>query len=84
MLRQQPGRVLAAVGKDALKLYAVDRVTAPGDTPVSRWQFQSSYPQYPPYMTIRGGQVLFKSFIARGRGQRGRGARRASAAAARR
>ena len=62
VLRQQPGRVLAAVGKDALKLYAVDRVTAPGDTSVSRWQFQSSYPQYPPYMTISGGQVLFKSF----------------------
>jgi hypothetical protein len=66
VLRQQPGRVLAAVGKDALKLYAVDRVTAPGDTPVSRWQFQSSYPQYPPYMTIRGGQVLFKSFSPQG------------------
>jgi hypothetical protein len=66
VLRQQPGRVLAAVGKDALKLYAVDRVTAPGDTPVSRWQFQSSYPQYPPYMTISGGQVLFKSFSPEG------------------
>src|SRR5262249_13812969 len=46
--------------------YAVDRVTAPGDTPVNRWQFQSSYPQYPPYMTIRGGQVLFKSFSPEG------------------
>ena len=66
VLRQQPGRVLAAVGRDALKLYAVDRVTAPGDTPVSRWQFQSSYPQYPPYMTIRDGQVLFKSFSPQG------------------
>src|SRR5262249_59865894 len=41
-------------------------VTAPGDTPVGRWQFQSSYPQYPPYMTIRGGQVLFKSFSPEG------------------
>src|SRR5215813_3523624 len=66
VLRQQPGRVLAAVGKDALKLYAAGRVTASGDTPVDRWQFQSSYPQYPPYMTIRGGQVLFKSFSPEG------------------
>jgi hypothetical protein len=66
VLRQQPGRVLTAIGKDSLKLYAVDRVTAPGDTPVSRWQFQSSYPQYPPYMTISGGQVLFKSFSPEG------------------
>ncbi len=66
VLLQQPGRVLAAVGKDALKLYAVDRVTAPGDTPVSRWQFQPSYPQYPPYMTIYSGQVLFTSFSPTG------------------
>jgi hypothetical protein len=66
VLLQQPGRVLAAIGKDALKLYAVDRVTAPGDTPVSRWQFQPSYPQYPPYMTIFSGQVLFTSFSPTG------------------
>jgi hypothetical protein len=66
VLLQQPGRVLAAIGKDALKLYAVDRVTAPGDTPVSRWQFQPSYPQYPPYMTIFSGQVLFRSFSSTG------------------
>ena len=33
VLRQQPGRVLAAVGKDALKLYAVDRVPGPGTPP---------------------------------------------------
>ena len=66
VLVQQPGRVLTAVGKDALKLYAVPRATSPGDTPISRWQFQPSYPQYPPYMTIRGGQVLFKSFSPEG------------------
>ncbi len=66
VLLQQPGRVLAAIGKDAVKLYAVDRITAPGDTPVSRWQFQPSYPQYPPYMTIFSGQVLFTSFSPAG------------------
>jgi hypothetical protein len=62
VLLQQPGRVLAAIGKDALKLFAVTRVTDPGDTYISRWQFQRSYPQYPPYMVIRGGQVIFTSF----------------------
>jgi len=66
VLVQQPGRVLTAVGQDALKLYEVHRATSPGDTPISRWQFQASYPQYPPYMTIRGGQVLFKSFTPEG------------------
>ena len=66
MLRQQPVNVLSAIGKDTLRLYAVDRVTAPGDTSISRWQFQPSYPQYAPYMTIFSGQVLFTSFSPEG------------------
>jgi len=66
VLLQQPVNVLSAIARDALKLYAVDRVTAPGDTSISRWQFQSSYPQYPPYMTIFSGQVLFTSFSPEG------------------
>jgi len=66
VLVQQPGRVLAAVGKDALKLFAVTRVTDPGDTSITRWQFQDGYPQYPPYMVIRGGHVIFTSFTEAG------------------
>jgi hypothetical protein len=66
VLAQQPGRVLAAIGKDALKLFAVTRVTDPGDTSIGRWQFQHVYPQYPPYMVIRGGHVIFTSFSAAG------------------
>ncbi|HUZ35017.1 MAG TPA: hypothetical protein VMV17_01655, partial [Streptosporangiaceae bacterium] len=66
VLLQQPLNVLGAIGKDALKLYAVNRVTAPGDTTINRWQFQATYPTYPPYMTIRGGQVIFTSFAADG------------------
>jgi hypothetical protein len=58
---QEPVRVAMAVGRDALKLFALQRVTSPGDTPISRWQFQDSYPQYPPYVTIRSGQVTFAS-----------------------
>jgi len=66
VLLQQPVNVLSAIGKDALKLYAVGRVTSPGDTSISRWQFQSFYPQYPPYMTIFSGQVLFRSLSPEG------------------
>jgi hypothetical protein len=66
VLRQQPLRVLSAIGKDALKLYAVDRVTAPGDVSIGRWQFQRSYPQYPPYLTIFSGQALFTSLSPTG------------------
>ena len=49
-----------------MKLYAVKRVGFPGDTSISRWQFQTFYPQYPPYMTIFSGQVLFTSFSPEG------------------
>ncbi len=66
VLLQQPDRVLAAIGKDAVKLFALTRVTDPGDTSIGRWQFQGAYPQYPPYMVIRGGQVIFTSFTSPG------------------
>jgi hypothetical protein len=66
VLLQQPVNVLSAIAKDAGKLFAVHRVTFPGDTSISRWQFQPSYPQYPPYMTIRDGQVYFTSFAPDG------------------
>lgn len=66
VLVQQPGRVLAAIGKDALKLFAVTRMTDPGDTPIGRWQFQDSYPQYPPYLVVRDGKAVFTSFTVAG------------------
>jgi hypothetical protein len=55
--RQDPGGIVLAIGKDAAKLFAVRRVQDAGDTPISRWQFQDHYPQYPPYITITHGQL---------------------------
>jgi hypothetical protein len=49
VLSQQPLAVARAVGRDALKLFALTRTTSPGDTPISRWQFQDGYPTYPPH-----------------------------------
>jgi hypothetical protein len=43
---QDPVGVVAAIGRDALRLFAVTRVTSPGGTPIARWQFQTSYPTY--------------------------------------
>jgi hypothetical protein len=43
---QDPLAVFAAIGRDSLKLFAVTRVTDPGDTPIARWQFQTTYPSY--------------------------------------
>jgi hypothetical protein len=48
---QQPLRVASAIARDAAKLFAVRRVTSPGDTAISRWQFQDSFPFYSPHAT---------------------------------
>jgi hypothetical protein len=62
VLRQQPGRVLTAIGKDALKLFAVTRVTAPGDDPISRWQFQTYYPYMWPHAAPQVVQAAARQF----------------------
>ena len=49
VLHQQPGRVLVSISRDAVKLFALTRDGAAGDTPIARWQFQTTYPVYPPH-----------------------------------
>jgi hypothetical protein len=57
---QQPLRVLSRVSGDAAKLFAVTRDTAPGDTPISRWQFHTKYPTFAPTIaTDRQGTIIF-------------------------
>jgi hypothetical protein len=46
VLTQQPLRVAGDVAEDAIKVFALTRDTAHGDPPVSRWQFQTTYPVY--------------------------------------
>ena len=49
---QQPVRVVAAIARDSVRLFALTRGPAPGVTPISRWQFQAGYPTYPPWINI--------------------------------
>jgi hypothetical protein len=49
VLTQQPLRVLDAYGRDVFKLFAVTRHTAPGDPPITRWQFQTAFPYFTPH-----------------------------------
>ena len=59
VLTQQPLRVLSATATDAARLFEVTRVTSPGDTPISRWQFQDGYPSYQNYIrTDRDGVII--------------------------
>ncbi len=53
VVRQQPMAVVSAIHRDFVKLFALTRNTAPGDMPISRWQFQTTYPTYPPLITLR-------------------------------
>ena len=46
VITQQPLRVVAGVLSDAARLFELHRVTSTGDTAISRWQFQTSYPTY--------------------------------------
>jgi hypothetical protein len=59
VFEQQPWRVAGAISKDAVKLFAVQRATSPGDTSVTRWQFQRAFPLYPPYITDVQGHLRF-------------------------
>jgi hypothetical protein len=49
VLTQQPLRVLRAYARDAVRLFALTRDGSPGVTPISRWQFQTAYPYFPPH-----------------------------------
>lgn len=62
VLTQQPFRVLAAYGRDVLKIYAVDRVTAPGDSPIGRWQFQARYPYFDSHATRAADDTATQRF----------------------
>jgi hypothetical protein len=44
VIKQQPLRVFDAIARDSIKLFALSRMTNRGDTRISRWQFQTSYP----------------------------------------
>jgi hypothetical protein len=59
VLAQQPLRVLGAYTGDVLKLFMLTRATGAGDTPISRWQFQTAYPYFDPHASrqVVGGAI---------------------------
>jgi hypothetical protein len=66
VLKQQPLNVLASIGKDTLKMFALARTTSTGDPSITRWQFQTYYPQYPPYVVISHGTFVYGTFNTAG------------------
>jgi len=68
VLRQQPLRVAGDIARDSVKVFALTRNAATGDTAISRWQFQASYPYYPPASPQTAGQC--QPGLRRHRGRR--------------
>jgi len=56
--QQQPLRVAVAVAHDWLRLFAPTRGPDEAVTPISRWQFQTSYPTFPPWVTLSSGHKI--------------------------
>ena len=49
---QQPLRVAGSILRDAARLFALTRDGVPSVTPISRWQFQTAYPNYYPAVSV--------------------------------
>ena len=66
VLTQQPLRVLHAYLRDVVRPFALTRDGSPGVTAISRWQFQTSYPYFPPHASR---QVIHSSVDRYGGGR---------------
>ena len=75
VLRQQPMRVVGDIARDSVKIFALTRNGEEGDTPISRWPFQTSYPYYPYYRSATahyGRNSASRVFAATGGGGKAR------------
>ncbi len=55
---QQPERVIAAIAADGFKLFSLTRTSSQAGTPISRWQFQESYPTFPDWVTLGRNHLI--------------------------
>ena len=78
VIKQQPMRVVGDIARDSIKIFALTRNTVEGDTPVKRWQFQNTYPTYPPGITLTGTTSATNLFAGAGGGGPARVWRRAA------
>ena len=63
---QQPLRVVESVARAAITLFAVDRQTSPGDTPISRWEFTRTFRPYKPYVYTQHRDLILGDFDTHG------------------
>jgi len=66
---QQPGRVLGAIAADGAHLFALTRTASQDGTPISRWQFQDSYPTFGTWVRVRpDGLIMLGLYLRPGGG----------------
>lgn len=58
--KQQSLRVIGAVLRDSVKLFALTRETSPGDTPIWRWQFHGYFPVFGQYVSLKNNLLYIK------------------------
>ena len=68
VIKQQPMRVAGDIARDSIKIFALTRNTVEGDTPIKRWQFQDTYPVFPPGITATGQNSATSLFAGAGGG----------------
>ncbi len=68
VIKQQPLRIAGDIAGDAVKIFALTRNTDEGDSPIKRWQFQNTYPVYPPGITVSGRNSATNLFAEEGGG----------------
>ena len=68
VIKQQPMRVIGDIARDSIKIFALTRNTVEGDTSIKRWQFQNTYPTFPPGITPSGYNSATNLFAASGGG----------------
>ncbi|MGH3394815.1 MAG: hypothetical protein ACRDPO_09015 [Streptosporangiaceae bacterium] len=69
IIRQQPVAVFNRIATDSFKLFSVTRHTDAGDTPISRWQFHTAYPNFLPTIAVdKDGTIVFGLKLASGGG----------------
>ena len=68
VIKQQPMRVIGDITRDSIKIFALTRNTVEGDTPIKRWQFQNTYPTFPPGITVKGPKSATNLFAEAGGG----------------
>jgi hypothetical protein len=56
--QQQLIRIAGGILRDSVRIFALTKDQVPGDTPISRWRFQTTYPKYLPEINVGRHQEI--------------------------